>query len=77
MKIVSTPYTHEHGFRALKRLHKAIIRNQLLRSDLHKLYQAMLHLERYMERLSHSHRNHTTNVVKNLKDPLPISLKMK
>jgi len=54
MKIVSTPYTHEHGFRALKRLHKAIIRNQLLRSDLHKLYQAMLHLERYMERLSHS-----------------------
>ena len=77
MKIVSTPYTHEHGFRALKRLHKAIIRNQLLRSDLHKLYQAMLHLERYMEQLSHSHRNHTTNVVKNLKYPLPISLKLK
>ena len=74
MKIVSTPYTHEHGFRALKRLHKAIIRNQLLRSDLHKLYQAMLHLERYMERLSHSHRNHTTNVVKILNTPCLLAL---
>ena len=52
MKIISAPYTREHGFRALKRLHKAIILNQLLRSDLHKLYQAMLHLERYMERLN-------------------------
>ncbi|WP_407307693.1 hypothetical protein [Acinetobacter sp.] len=52
MKILSAPYTHAHSFRALKRLHKAIIRNQVLRSDLHKLYQAMLHLERYVERLN-------------------------
>ncbi|NNG76503.1 hypothetical protein HLH10_09300 [Acinetobacter sp. ANC 4277] len=53
MKIVSAPYTHAHSFRALKRLHKAIIRNQvLLPCNLHKLYQAMLHLERYVERLN-------------------------
>ena len=52
MKIVSAPYTREYGFRALKRLHKVIILNQFIRSDLHKLYQAMLHLERYMERLN-------------------------
>ncbi|OAL81343.1 hypothetical protein AY606_00930 [Acinetobacter sp. SFB] len=52
MKILSAPYTHAHSFRALKRLHKAIICNQILHSDLHKLYQAMLHLERYVERLN-------------------------
>ncbi|WP_425917008.1 hypothetical protein [Acinetobacter sp. TSRC1-2] len=51
MKIISTPYTRAHSFRALKRLHKAIIRNQVSHSDLHKFYQAMLHLERYVERL--------------------------
>lgn len=27
MKILSTSYTHAHGFRALKRLHKAVIYN--------------------------------------------------
>ena len=52
MKIVSAPYTHAHSFRALKRLHKAIIRNQVLHCNLHKLYQAMLHVERYVERLN-------------------------
>ena len=51
MKIVSAPFTRIHSFRALKRLHKAIIRNQVVHSDLHKIYQAMLHLERYVERL--------------------------
>ncbi|MFH7765271.1 hypothetical protein [Acinetobacter sp. BSP-28] len=52
MKIISTPYTHAHSFRALKRLHKAIICNQVEHSNLHKFYQAMLHLERYVERLN-------------------------
>ncbi|MDM1780610.1 hypothetical protein [Acinetobacter sp. 10FS3-1] len=52
MKIVSVPFTHVHSFRALRRLHKAIIRNQLY-SDVPKTYPAMLHLERYVERLNH------------------------
>lgn len=52
MKIVSAPYTSEHGLRALKRLHKAIICNQVLPSNLHQFYKAMLHLERYVERLN-------------------------
>jgi len=53
MKIIPAPFTHVHSFRALKRLHKAIIRNQVVPSDLHKIYRAMLHLERYVERLNH------------------------
>ena len=53
MKIVSVPFTHVHSFRALRRLHKAIIRNQILYSDVPKTYPAMLHLERYVERLNH------------------------
>ena len=52
MKIVSTSYTRAQGFRALKRLHKAIIYNRILRVDLHKMYKALIHLERYMERLN-------------------------
>lgn len=50
VKIISKSYTHAHGFRALKRLHKAVIYNQ--RDDLHKMYKALIHLERYMERLT-------------------------
>lgn len=52
MKIISTPYTHVHSFRALKRLHKAIIQNQVIHSDLAKMYQALLHFERYIDRLN-------------------------
>ena len=46
MKIVSTSYTHAHGFRALKRLHKAVIYNSVLPDELHKLYKALIHFER-------------------------------
>lgn len=52
MKIVSTSYTRAQGFRALKRLHQAIIYNRILHVDLHKMYKALIHLERYMERLN-------------------------
>lgn len=52
MKIVSTLCTRAQGFRALKRLHKAIIYNRILHVDLHKMYKALIHLERYMERLN-------------------------
>ena len=53
MKILSTSYTPAHGFRALKRLHKAVIYNYILRDDLHKMYKALIHFERYIERLAH------------------------
>ena len=53
MKILSTSYTPAHGFRALKRLHKAVICNYILRDDLHKMYKALIHFERYIERLAH------------------------
>lgn len=43
MKILSTSYTHAHGFRALKRLHKAVIYNSVLPDELHKLYKALIH----------------------------------
>lgn len=52
MKIVSTSYTRAQGFRALKRLHKALIYNRILHVDLHKMYKALIHLERYTERLN-------------------------
>ncbi|CAM4088447.1 hypothetical protein [Acinetobacter pragensis] len=52
MKIISTSYTRAHGFRALKRLHKAVIYNRGVPSELHKMYRALIHLERYMERLT-------------------------
>ena len=53
MKILSTSYTHSQGFRALKRLHRSVIHNRVLPNDLHKLYKALIHLERYIERLAH------------------------
>lgn len=53
MKILSTSYTHSQGFRALKRLHRSVIHNRVLPNDLHKLYKALIHFERYIERLAH------------------------
>ena len=65
MKIISTPYTRAHSFRALKRLHKAIIHNQVSHSDLAKIYQALLHFERYAERLHRKgKKNRVTRLVK-------------
>lgn len=64
MKILSTSYTDTHSFRALKRLHKAVIYNRILPNDLHKMYKALIHLERYIERLAHQ----KTAVKKNLKN---------
>lgn len=51
MKIMPSAYSHMHSGRALKRLHRAVICQQVMRHDLHKMYKAMLHLERYMDRL--------------------------
>ncbi len=52
MKIISASYTKAHSVRALKRIHRAVIYNQVLPSELHKIYKAMIHLERYIERLT-------------------------
>ena len=55
MKILSA-YTTKHSLRALKRLHKNIVRQQINVRNLNKMYRAMLHLERYIDRLDHDKR---------------------
>lgn len=56
MKIISAPYSPKHSLKALGRIHKMIIRGAMTWSELHKMYGAMLHLERYVERLTaHDH----------------------
>lgn len=52
MKILSTAYTHAHGFRALQHLHKAVICKRVKPAELHNMYKALIHLERYKERLT-------------------------
>lgn len=47
MKIISTAYSSKHSLRALRRIHKMIIRGTISWVELHKMYRAMLHLERY------------------------------
>ena len=55
MKILSA-YTTKHSLRALKRLHKNIVRQQINVRNLNKMYHAMLHLERYIDSLDHDKR---------------------
>ena len=55
MKILSA-YTPKHSLRVLKRLHKNIVRQQINVRNLNKMYHAMLHLERYIDRLDHDKR---------------------
>ena len=56
MKIISTAYSSKHSLRALRRIHKMIIRGTISWVELHKMYRAMLHLERYIERLTLQNR---------------------
>ena len=56
MKIISAPYSPKHGSKALGRIHKMIICGSMSWAELHKMYRAMLHLERYMERLTLQNR---------------------
>lgn len=51
MKIYSDPFTHKHKMKALKRIFRAIILGKIKWSEIKKFYLAMLHLERYLERL--------------------------
>ena len=55
MKILSA-YTPKHSLRALKRLYKNIVRQQINVRNLNKMYHAMLHLERYIDCLDHDKR---------------------
>ena len=57
MKIISTAYSSKQSLRALRRIHKMIIRGSMSWAELHKIYRAMLHLERYMERLTIQNRH--------------------
>jgi len=61
MKIISTAYSSKHSLRALRRIHKMIIRGTISWVELHKMYRAMLHLERYIERLTIQARKHPEN----------------
>lgn len=51
MRISSTAYNTTQNIRALRRIHRAIIRQKIGLADIHRVYSAMLHLERYVDRL--------------------------
>jgi len=57
MKIIPIVYSSKHSLKALHRIHKMIIRGTISWVELHKMYRAMLHLERYMERLTIQNRH--------------------
>ena len=56
MKIIPIVYSSKHSLKALHRIHKMIIRGSMSWAELHKMYRAMLHLERYMEKLTLQNR---------------------
>ncbi|PJI36441.1 hypothetical protein [Acinetobacter pseudolwoffii] len=56
MKIIPIVYSSKHSLKALHRIHKMIVRGSMSWAELHKMYRAMLHLERYMERLTLQNR---------------------
>lgn len=51
MKICSDPFTHKHKMKALKRIFRALILGKIQWFEVKRFYLAMLHLERYLERL--------------------------
>ena len=52
MIIRSGPFTNKHRKNALKRIFRALIQGKIKWADLKRFYLAMLHLERYLERLN-------------------------
>lgn len=52
MKICPSPFTNKQKLKALKRIFKALILGKIKWVDVKKFYFAMLHLERYLERLN-------------------------
>lgn len=56
MKISTIPFTTRHKIKALIRIFRALILREIDWMELKRYYFAMLHFERYMERL-HSKQN--------------------
>lgn len=52
VKVDKKPYTGRHMLKALARLLKALIQQKVQWSELPKYYAAMLHFERYLDRLN-------------------------
>ena len=52
MTISSDPFTNKHRKKALKCIFRALIVGKIKWAELKKFYLAMLHLERYLERLN-------------------------
>lgn len=52
MIIRSGPFTNKHRKKALKRIFRALIQGKINWAELKRFYLAMLHLERYLERLN-------------------------
>ena len=52
MKICLTPFTCKHRVNALRRIFKEFILAKIKPSNLRVFYLAMLHLERYLEKLN-------------------------
>lgn len=52
MKVDKKPYAGRHMLKALARLFKALIQQKVQWSELPKYYAAMLHFERYLDRLN-------------------------
>ncbi|BBR72610.1 Uncharacterised protein [Acinetobacter baumannii] len=52
MKICPNPFTNKHKKKALTRIFRALILGKIKWAELKNFYLAMLHLERYLERLN-------------------------
>lgn len=66
MQISSTAYTAAQNLGALRRIHRAIIRQKVGLADLHGVYGAMLHLERYVDRLDQKKAQRDMSGIKDL-----------
>ena len=52
MKIFPNPFTNKHKKNALTRIFRALILGKIKWAELKKFYLAMLHLERYLEKIN-------------------------
>ncbi len=52
MKICPNPFTNKHKRNALNRIFREFILGKIKWTELTKFYSAMLHLERYLEKLN-------------------------
>ena len=52
MKICPNPFTIKQKMKALKRIFRELILGKIKWAELKKFYSAMLHLERYLEKIN-------------------------